>query len=546
MAGGNYLVGDQRQLAAIGLALAWFVMGCIHIVNLRPADMDRQTKGWVLLNLAIFVLVFIVSIQAAPVLVGWAPTVVTSPSVVLSAFAAWVFVGTFFVALPGERLRLPMLTIVVLLAVVWSALFADNHDVRLRPQRHPPSLSLDEALKLWYPAGQQGPVPLVIIATAGGASRAGYWTAKILGEIEDARPDFHKYVFAISSVSGGALGAGLWRAMVEDGMPSCPAGSFAACARHYFCQDFLGPTMLTGLYADLAQRLLPGSVLPDRATALEQSWEAAWDKLMGKSPTNRMRAAFHDLTPRAGDWRPLLLINGTSEKSGRRIIASQLEIDAKYFPDAIDFFGAVGSEVNLSTTLHNSARFPYIDAAGNIRLPTAQAPLVDRIVDGGYFENFGAATAADLLQSLRRSSWAPRIVPIVIQISSDPALLKPEKRDAEWRYRLGWWFNVASDTTAPPATFYDTRDALGYRATENLERSLGLDWPKSGYAHFRLTDSRIPMSWAMSSFSISAIDDEWVRTPEDQIARATVERSLWPGSPSAPPSADRPGCSDLR
>jgi len=75
---------------------------------------------------------------------------------------------------------------------------------------------------------------------------------------------------------------------------------------------------------------------------------------------------------------------------------------------------------------------------------------------------------------------------------------------------------------------------------------LGLDWSKAGYAHFRLTDTRIPMSWAMSSFSISAIDDEWVRTPEDQIARATVERSLWPGSPSAPPSADRPGCSDLR
>ena len=51
------------------------------------------------------------------------------------------------------------------------------------------------------------PIPLIIVATVGGASRAGYWTAKVLGEIQDARRDFHKFVFAISGVSGGSLRA---------------------------------------------------------------------------------------------------------------------------------------------------------------------------------------------------------------------------------------------------------------------------------------------------------------------------------------------------
>jgi hypothetical protein len=545
IAGGS-LATETRQLVAVGLTLGWLVMICAFVFSLRESDIDRRTKFWVLVNLVVFAVIMIASIEPAPVLIGRAPTVVTSPSVILSVFAAWVFLGSFFIALPGERFRVPVLTILALLAIVWSFLFADNHDLRLRPEPHPPSLTLDEALTR-FTAGRTEPVPLVIVATAGGASRAGYWTAKILGELEDAHPGFHKSVFAISSVSGGTLGAGVWRAMLEDGAAPCPAGSFAACARRFFCQDFLGPTLLTGLYADLTQRLLPGSLLPDRGTALEQAWEAAWGKLMTTSKVNRMEGGFHDLTPKEGNWRPLLLINGTSVKSGRRIITSQLEIAPKSFPDAVDFFHFVGSELRLSTALHNSARFPYIDTAGNIRLAgDGRSLLVDRIVDGGYFENFGAATAGDLLQSLQQSAWRPRIRPIVIQIGSDPAMLEPDKRDPEWRGRIGWWFNIASDTTVPPATFYDTRDALGYRATQNLERTLGLDWPTARFARFRLSDSRIPMSWAMSSFAISAIDDEWTKTPSDQRARAIVVDALWPGS--TPPAASRttsPGCADV-
>lgn len=535
-----------RQLTAVGLTFAWLFLVCAFVFSVRESEVDRRTKLWALINLVVFAVIMVASIQPAPVLIGWAPTGVTSPSVILSVFAAWAFLGSFFIALPGELLRLPVLTLFILLAVLWSFLFADNHDLRLRPAPHPPSsLALDTALE-HFVAGRAEPVPLVIVATAGGASRAGYWTAKILGELEDAHPGFHKSVFAISSVSGGTLGAGVWRAMLEDGAASCPAGKFAGCARAFFCQDFLGPTLLTGLYADLTQRLLPGSLLPDRGTTLEQAWEAAWGKLMTKSSVNRMAAGFHDLMPAEGDWRPLLLINGTSEKTGRRIITSQLAIDAKTFPDAVDFFGAVASETNLSTALHNSARFTYIDSAANIRLP-GQPGVVDRIVDGGYFENFGVTTVADLLQSLQRSAWATRIRPIVIQIVSDPALLEPDKREAEWRERLAWWFNIAPDTTAPPATFYDTRDALGYHATQILERSLGLDWPQSAYARFRLTDPRIPMSWAMSSFAIGAIDDEWTNTPADRRARGIVERLLWPGSAApAPQAAASPGCSDVR
>jgi hypothetical protein len=375
---------------------------------------------------------------------------------------------------------------------------------------------------------------LVIVATAGGASRAGYWTAKVLGEIQDAHPDFHKYVFAISCVSGGSLGAAVWRAMLEDEEVPCTQGSFAGCAAQYFSNDFLAPTFLTGLYADLTQRLLPGKLLPDRGTALEQSWEVAWKHVMTKSKHNRFSSPFHELQSKADSWRPLLLLNGTSEKTGRRIITSPLKIDTTQFPDAVDFFGMVDSDINLSTAAHNSARFPYIDAAGNIWLThNGESVKVDRIADGGYFENFGAASAFDLLQSLKQlDPDHKKFLPAVVQISSDPSLTDAHTRNLEWTKRLGFWMDVASDTTVPPVTFYDTRDALGYRATEAVERSLVQDRAAPQgirrYFHFRLTDPHTPMSWAMSSFAISGINREWEAAPVQGKELADFYKLLWP------------------
>ena len=64
----------------------------------------------------------------------------------------------------------------------------------------------------------------------------------------------------------------------------------------------------------------------------------------------------------------------------------------------------------LSTAAHNSARFPIISPAGEIR--NRQHQIVDRIVDGGYFENYGALGAMELAQAIRaiepklsRSCW---------------------------------------------------------------------------------------------------------------------------------------------
>ncbi|NND48874.1 MAG: hypothetical protein HKN60_01335, partial [Rhizobiales bacterium] len=61
-----------------------------------------------------------------------------------------------------------------------------------------------------------------------------------------------------------------------------------------------------------------------------------------------------------------------------------------------------------------SARFPVISPNGDIR--GKGDCLADRVVDGGYFENYGATTALEIAEALRRRGADP----FVLMITNDP------------------------------------------------------------------------------------------------------------------------------
>ena len=73
-------------------------------------------------------------------------------------------------------------------------------------------------------------------------------------------------------------------------------------------------------------------------------------------------------------------------------------------------------DVRLSTAAHNSARFPVISPPGAVR--NVKHNVVDRIVDGGYIENYGALTAMELAVAI--NALRPELAPFVLIISNDP------------------------------------------------------------------------------------------------------------------------------
>ena len=227
---------------------------------------------------------------------------------------------------------------------------------------------------------------------------------------------------------------------------------------------------------------------------------------------------------------PALFLNGTSVATGKRIVTSNLDV-SESLTDAFDFFDRWPMRIRVSTAANNSSRFPIIGPAGTMHRTATEEDSneMDRIVDGGYFENFGAATALDLLQALARALCHDAAEPcvydlIVIQISSDPGYRGVERNDET---ALAGGNNKAQPPKASPGSFaaelrspiktlLNTRTARGVLAAQTLH-----DWVAArpaGTAHFiefRLdipeNESDPPLGWVLSGAASRTMDCQLIR-----------------------------------
>ncbi len=293
--------------------------------------------------------------------------------------------------------------------------------------------SLDGAFSEWDRIHPDA--PLIVIYSAGGGIRAAYWTAAVLGRLQNAVPRFPEYVFAVSGVSGGSVGASIWNAAQTNSSGACcvldewKTGKRADAIREALGIDHLAPVVAAMTYGDLFHAVVPLST-SDRSVALERSLEASYADSLG---VNSMAQGFHSLWANRspGTWRPLLLLNGTHQETGRRIITAPFPIHDKEFPYALDFFQLFEREIRLSTATLNSARFTYVSPAG--RITSRNGCNQGHVVDGGYFENYGARTANDLISAIRLHPHFANHQLIVIEIVNDTKLSAEDlKRVDEW------------------------------------------------------------------------------------------------------------------
>ena len=334
-----------------------------------------------------------------------------------SAAIAFGAIGSMIATVSGAAwlvsgVRLPVITAGVVALLLFSCI-NDNHQLRRRDGALPAPITIEAAYARWRLANPEGPI--VLVATAGGASRASYWTATVLRALDDrTQGRFGRQVFAISSVSGGSLGAvgfAAWHADHPIGEGSCTYSPAARGRfdRTFFGTDYLAPALGGLFYPDLVQRSLPVGFLPDRAQSLEEAWVHGWRDAAEQGAdacapaergSDRIGGDFHAIWDRSlrGDaaptrWVPIVLLNGTAVETGKRVITAPLGVDARIFEDSHDFFQWFPHRISAATAVTNSARFPIISPAGTVPLSGGG---VMRIVDGGYFENGGIETVYDL------------------------------------------------------------------------------------------------------------------------------------------------------
>lgn len=278
--------------------------------------------------------------------------------------------------------------------IAFSGRLFQARDVRLLAGKPSARPLLDEYAKDWIQrrrlamSGDSKTYPIILVAAAGGGIRAAYWTANLLAAFQDREPDFADHVFAISGVSGGSVGAAVFTALIKaDCKPCLPH------ARTILAQDFLAPALAGLLTRDVVSTVFHDVNLPDRGVALEQKFEQAWQDDMH---TRTFEEPFDDLWDERHK-APTLFLNATEAGSAQRAVFSNVSLAG--IPSAAGSTQEVAEKLRLrlSTAMLLSARFPYISPEGQVGPANGSM----RFVDGGYFDNSGAATLLDVVRSLR-------------------------------------------------------------------------------------------------------------------------------------------------
>jgi len=609
----------EAKLGSVNRLLQWFGLGGDGRTSTRGQYEIKPSLGPLLL-----VIVFLISAVIIFVGANRAAALLPRALILPIIFGGWLPLLTFLSGW-GRQLRAPLIVASALVIAVLSALIGDNHSVRrvdasalLKRPVDTTTIRLKEAVDLWMEkngcTGKPGSCPRpVIIVGAGGASRAGFFTASVIGKLLD-EADRHSSqgapldaakirnrIFAISALSGSAPGAVMTvaafaRAGAETKQPCAPGKpdlwygkaiyNWQDCLEALMAGDFLTASIIGLTFHDTIRF----GWWQDRAALLERSWERRFASVMDidqktwrdKCPGD-LRCPFMALRPKEGEaWLPLLLLNGASAATGQRLITTVLDpkyviaddkcptrrpneaanelkqksrvsqtyvteeapkkdetpakcpifIEATRFHTLltddtdVDFWARFQryflreyireifskeprpklDDVRLSTAATNSARFPVISPPGAVR--NAKHNVVDRIVDGGYIENYGAITAMELAVAI--NAVRPGLAPFVLIISNDPdenpIINKIDVPDAAF----------LTDISIPLQAIASARDGRGRLAVQQLESALDA-FTKSecgeDTAHIRVWPQYIENNGDKTKVSRPVSLSWWLSTP---------------------------------
>ena len=348
----------------------------------------------------------LISYPLAPVADYLAP-----PTLLLLTAGCWLIILTRL-QVWSIRFKLPILSLGLLWIVLISA-FGLNYDHRIRvlsQENNPVSSqdrSLETAFQAWIDSRTDrkdflsSPYPVVLVAAEGGGIRAAYYVAMSLARLADWSPNLREHVFAISGVSGGALGASVFLTLCDAASSNTGLSPFyfQTASDIMLSRNFLSGPFSALMGPEILQRLIP---LPwfglDPATSLEKAFEESCRISIGRdSFAKDLRSFYNTPIPNV----PLLFLNATRASNGRPVVITAFGVDdhGADYPLQDD----PELRLRLSTAAVLSARFPLISPAGSMFVQKQHRLTV---VDGGYFDPTGTHTLSAVIRGIAAAAQA--------------------------------------------------------------------------------------------------------------------------------------------
>jgi hypothetical protein len=368
--------------------------------------------------------------------------------------------------------------------------------------------------------------PVVLVAVSGGGIRSAAWAFVVLKELElylaSKEINFPRQVRLITGASGGMLGASYYVELLTKDAPDREAMLYDRY-RHHLTEDALTPIMQQMVLGDIPSFFSPWPSKYDRGRALEDAWLENLDHSL-----DRTFADFRE-DEKTGK-RPFLVFTPMLVEDGRRVLISNLDLrpvlvndgsllvpqsadcglrgTEVYSREALELFRLfpeVADRFKLSTAVRMSASFPFFSPA--VSLPTTPRR---RVVDAGYYDDYGVSLAASWLWSVRNAgtlaTTTQRFLLVQIrdtQSDEERALTKVKNAPAISPGR------ALEEITSPVEGLYNSRDgSSSFRNDGQLELlsqffDLKLGRPARETASFMVVtfelDSPAPLSWYLSN-----------------------------------------------
>jgi hypothetical protein len=323
------------------------------------------------------------------------------------------------------------------------------------------------------------PIPIYLVAAQGGGSRAGLWTSDLLNRLAvESNYEFQRHLFAVTSASGGSVGAGstlsMWRYVQEHPLddPARRRQLYERFAPEMFQHNYLSSQFMQLFVNEVGKRFL--SIVKDDvsdrnvehqrhealgfanavATGLGSDDDgnpfkrvvqalAAGDadslSLGGQAP----KIPNYPMLPYLSYWYakdlpgprlPLYFPVSLNIQTGKSGFSSPIAWDSTLFIDAIDIIRdaersrpdqtlALTTATNLSQLFPIMNSYTYINGAGNF-------------MDGGLFENMGLTLMSRIHQRLKE------------EIALAPEISESVRKRLDIRIL----FFINDDITTPPGT----------------------------------------------------------------------------------------------
>jgi hypothetical protein len=310
----------------------------------------------------------------------------------------------------------------------------------------------------------------------------------LLARLQDECPSFLNHTFAITGVSGGAVGAALFDALARTdaaapddlrcsrrAAPFAP-GSLSGMAADIAMRDhfspvvsMLMPELIRGPVLDLYHSYAPAQAAAEgsatRARALEDSLVRALEdtcarlNAQARPCSETTRSALRDAYGSTWKDRPVgpALVLTTTNADGKTVAFSPFKLwglgegDIWAFSDEPFAPYAAKRNAHLITAAVASARFPIVMAPFALRDEKGGSWS---FVDGGYADNSGVATAGAIYQALRKPAEDNNIDLRLLVLTGD---------EGEEGGLRGLGTSVLADILVPLEAMFNVRAGIGPR-----------------------------------------------------------------------------------